>query len=101
MKKLAVIVGRFQTYSIKEHLKYSQILIKETLKLAERILFIIRCPLLDTCLDSCIITSEDDFSIIFGIDKRNPLNFESRRVMLLHYFSEENLTNRLYEILQL
>lgn len=95
MKKLAVIVGRFQTYSIREHLGNSEILIKETLKVADKILFIIRCSLID---DSSIIMNEDDFCFLLGINERNPLNFDSRRIMLLQYFSEENLTDRLFGI---
>lgn len=93
--KLAVIVSKFQTYSIKEHF---EVLIKESLKIADKILFIIECVFLDPNLNNYIITDENDFGILFGIDEVNPLNFDSRRVMILQYFSEENLLDRLYLI---
>lgn len=95
MKKLAVIVGRFQTYSIEEHLGYSQILIAESLKIAEKILFIIGCQQI---VDSCIITCDDDFENLLGVNKKNPLNYDSRRIMILQYFSSHNLSSRLSDI---
>ena len=70
MKRLAVIVGRFQTYSIEEHLGYNDILIKNALELASSILFIICSSQL--------------------IDKRNPLNFKTRKHMIEGYFIDSD-----------
>jgi hypothetical protein len=81
MKRLAIIVGRFQTYSIEEHLGYNDILIKNSLELASSILFIIGSSQL--------------------IDIRNPLNFKTRKHMIEGYFIDSDRIGNLSGVINI